>query len=162
GNGVGAAEGVDGDGLDAAYVRRAAVNVAGDPDAGTAGRDVEPLRGVRAVEDDPVRAVAALDGVAAAARLPAERVGPVAAGQGIVPGAAVDRQLHLAGGEVRGVQHVVTAQHVHHQGVFRVRAEDVHKGNRTHGGVDAIAEGPDLADIVSVGAVDDDRVGLAI
>src|SRR5262249_58210800 len=92
----------------------------------------------------------------------ADGVGPVAAGQGIGPGAAVDRQLHLAGGEVGGDEHVITAQHVHHQGVFRVRAEDVHKGNRTHGGVDAIAEGPALADIVSVGAVDDDRVGLAI
>src|SRR5262249_54812560 len=87
GGGVGAAERVEDDVLDAIEVHRAAVEVADDPGPGAVGRDVEPLREVRPVNDNPVRAVAALDGVAAVARVPDERVGARAADQGVVAGA---------------------------------------------------------------------------
>src|SRR5262249_52970486 len=91
GDGVGAAERIDCDVLDATEVHRSAVEVAGDPGPGAVGRDVEPLGGVRAVEHQGVAnaaGVAALDGVAAVARVPDERVDPRAADQEVVPGAA--------------------------------------------------------------------------
>src|SRR5262249_59690263 len=88
GDGVGAAEGVDRDDFDTVEVHRAAVEVAGDPGPRAVGREDEPLRQVRAVDDHRVRAATAVDGVAAVARVPDERVDARAAGQGVVPGAA--------------------------------------------------------------------------
>src|SRR5262249_30763391 len=167
GDGVGAAEGVDGDGVDAAEVHRAAVEVAGDLDPSAVGREVELLRQVRAVDDHRVGAASTLDGVAAVAGVPDEGVGARTADQRVVAGAAVhgqpDQLARVRREQVRGVYHVVAAQHVHRQDVHtRVLAGDMHEGNSTHGGVNASSDGPDLADIVYVGAVDDDRVGMDV
>src|SRR5204863_4701328 len=90
-----------------------------------------------------------------------------AAGQGVVPGAAVQNQLdqlaRVGRGEVRGVHAVVPAEGVHRQRVVpALRANDVHEGNRAHGGVDARPDGLDLGDVVAGGAVEDDGVGLAV
>ena len=56
GDGVGAAQGVEVDRLDAGEVHRDVADVAGEPDAIAVGRDTEILRVVRAVEDHPVGA----------------------------------------------------------------------------------------------------------
>src|SRR5205807_2517927 len=79
-DGVGAAEGVEVDRLDAAEVHGDVADIAGEPDAmewraGAAVGDVELLREVRAVEHNPVPAAALpVDHVAAIAGVPLERV----------------------------------------------------------------------------------------
>src|SRR5262249_38924877 len=123
--------------------------------------------GVGAVEGQRVEAVAAVDGVAAVTGVPDEGVVAGAAGQGVVAGAAVDGQLDMVRGQARGVQHVVAAEGVHLQDVEPpLRVADSHGGHLTHGGVDeggnTNSVGADLAEVVAVGAVDDDDVGLVV
>src|SRR5262249_18126688 len=148
----------------AANIHRAAVNVAGDPGPRAVGREGELVRGVRAVHDDPIPASAAVDGVTAVAGRPQEVVEALAAGQDVVPGAAVHGQLDQAPGKVRSVQYVVTAEGVDQQPVVRRhRIGDAHDGDRAHCGVDGSrSDGPDLADVGAVGAIDDNDVGLAV
>ena len=74
GDGVGAAEGVEVDLLDAVEVHGDVADVAGEPDPAAVGRDVDVLGDVGAVEQQRVGAGLALDGVAAVARVPDERV----------------------------------------------------------------------------------------
>ena len=74
GDGVGAAEGVDVDLLEAVEVHRDVADVAGEPNPAAVGREVDVLVDVRAVEDHRVGAALALDGVAAVAGIPHERV----------------------------------------------------------------------------------------
>src|SRR5262249_40817435 len=145
-----------------AEIHRDVAHVAGEANVTAAGRDHEGLGRVRAGEGQLVEAGLAVDGVAAVAGVPEERVAPLAAEDGIVARAAGHDQLHLAGGQVRGVDRVVAAQHVHRQGIYRVRTGDVRNWNGTHGGVDVRSDGPDLAEVASVGAVDGDRVGLTV
>src|SRR5262249_28452217 len=83
----------------------------------------------------------------------------------VVPGATVQDQPDPIRGQVGGVHLVVSAEGVQRQLVGRhLRAGDVHNGKRAHEGADArsVAQGHDLAEVVSVGAVDDDGVGLAV
>src|SRR5262249_43592039 len=95
GDGVGAAVGVDVDGLDADEVQDDVVDVAADPGAIADGRDVELLRDVRAVDHQPVGAgqpVAGhpVDDVVAVAGVPAEGVVAGRAGERVVSAAALD------------------------------------------------------------------------
>ena len=119
GDGVGAAEGVEVDGLDAGGVHRDVAGVAEEPEPASVGGDVDLFRRGGAVEDHRVVAVLALDDVAAVARIPHERIvagahqcligAPVAVdrvaaagadqrlrsgatGQGVVPVATVERR----------------------------------------------------------------------
>ena len=79
--GVGAAEGVEVDGLDAGGVHRDVAGVAEEPEPASVGGDVDLFGRGCAVEDHRVVAVLALDDVAAVARIPDERVvaGPIRA-----------------------------------------------------------------------------------
>ena len=70
GDGVGAAQGVEVDHLDAVEVHHDVADVAGEPDARAVGGDVELLAGVGAVEAQGVVAALALDCVAAIAGVP--------------------------------------------------------------------------------------------
>ena len=74
GDGVGAAEGVEVDVLDAVEVHRDGGDVAGEPHPAAVGRDVDVLVDVGAVEQQRVGAGLALDGVAAVAGVPDEGV----------------------------------------------------------------------------------------
>src|SRR5262249_11337426 len=95
--------------------------------------------------------------------VPDEGVAPLAADDGVVAGAARHGQSDQTGGQGGGVHRVVAAEGVHHQGgEDPPRAGDVHKGNKTHRGVDLSPDGGHLADVVPGGAVEDDRVGLAV
>ena len=118
-DGVGAAQGVDIDGLDVVEVHRDVADVAGEHRPPAIGRDVDVLVDVGAVEQQRVVARAAVDGVAAVAGVPDEGVvaraerghvvaapaddGVVAgaAGDGVVAVAAVDGEVDLAGVEPR-------------------------------------------------------------
>ena len=133
-DGVGAAQGGELDVLDAVEVHDDVADVAGQPHAAAIGRDVDVLADVGAVEDQRVGAGLALDGVAAVARIPDERVVAVAeqrhvvaaaaddgvvavaadervvalaAGDGVVAGAAVDGEADDAGRQGRGIDRVV-------------------------------------------------------
>ena len=92
GDGVGAAEGVEVDALDAVEVHRDVADVAGEPDAAAVGREVDLLGDVGAVEQQRVGAGLALDGVAAVAGVPDERV-VAGAHEGHVVAAAADDQV---------------------------------------------------------------------
>src|SRR5262249_23248014 len=163
GHGVGAAEGVDGDGLDAAQVHGDAADVAGEPDARAVGREVEPLRGVRPVEHQPVQAGAAVDGVAAVARAPQEGVEARAADQVVVPGAAVHGQLDHAGGQARGVHRVGAAEGVDEERVQDpVGVGDVDLGRQPQHVRCTDAGADDVDVVVPVAPVDDDGIGLTV
>jgi hypothetical protein len=73
-DGVGTAEGVDIDPLDAVEVHRDASGVAGEKHARAVGRDVDGLVDIRAAEIKPIEAGLTLDRVAAVARVPDEHV----------------------------------------------------------------------------------------
>ena len=73
-DGVGAAEGVEVDGLDACGVHRDVAGVAEEPEPASVGGDVDLFGRGGAVEDHRVVAVLALDDVAAVAGIPDERV----------------------------------------------------------------------------------------
>ena len=90
GDGVGAAQGVEVDPLDAVEVHRDVADVAGEPDATAVGGDVDLLVDVGAVEEHRVVAGLALDGVAAVAGVPDEGV-VAGAQQGDVVAPAADR-----------------------------------------------------------------------
>ncbi len=134
GDGVGAAEGVEVDPLDAVEVHRDVADVAGEPDPAAVGRDVDLLVDVGAVEQHACRcrpgprrcrcrrrgpservvagaqeghvvAAAAVDEVVAVAA--DQHVVAVAADDRVVAGAAVDRQLDHAGGQGGRVDDVV-------------------------------------------------------
>src|SRR5262249_43378324 len=162
--------GVDGDVLDAADVHRSAIDVAGEPGPTAAGRENDSLRQVRAIEHQRVpdeAAVARVDGVIAVAGVPDEGVVPRAAGQAVVPRAAAHGQPDELDGvrreQARGVHRVVAAEGVHPQRVDRAqRAGDGHKRKKARDGDSRRVETPrDLDGFASVGAVEDDGVGLA-
>ena len=88
-DGVGAAQGVDLDVLDAVQVHGDVADVAEQPHPAAIGRDVDVLADVGAVEHQRVGAGLALDDVAAVARVPDEGVVAVAE-QGHVVAAAAD------------------------------------------------------------------------
>src|SRR5262249_27356653 len=71
---VGAAQGVDVDGLDAGGVHGDGADVAGQPQVAAVGRQVDLLGDGGTVEDHRVLTVPAIDGVAAVAGVPHERV----------------------------------------------------------------------------------------
>ena len=71
---VSAAEGGDLDLLDAVEVHGDVADITEEPDAAAVGRDVHVLTDVRAVEQQCVDTILALDNVAAVARIPDERV----------------------------------------------------------------------------------------
>ena len=91
GDGVGAAQGVELDVLDAVEVHGDVGDVAGEPHAAAVGRDVDLLGDVGAVEQQRVGAGLALDDVAAVAGVPDEGV-VAGAEQGGVVAAAADRR----------------------------------------------------------------------
>ena len=140
-----------------------------------------------AEEEHRVGAVLALDGVVAVARIPLEHVvagaheghvvavvaedevvavaaeehvGALRAEERVVAGAAVDRQLDDAGGQ-RGRRHaVVAAQGVDDERIVGpLGVGDVHPGRQPEHG-DRGPRAEDVDDVVAVGAVDDDDVGL--
>ena len=74
GDGVGAAERVEVDPLDADGVHRDGAGVAEEPEPVAVGGQVDVLGAVGAVEEHRVGAGMAFDGVAAVARIPDERV----------------------------------------------------------------------------------------
>src|SRR5262249_54942348 len=92
GDGVGAAEGVEVDGLAVGEVHRPAGHVAEEAPPRAVGRDVDVLVGVRAVEQHGVEAVLTLDGVVTVTGVPHEGVvaGPQ---EGHVIAAAADHQV---------------------------------------------------------------------
>ena len=77
-DGVGAAQGVELDVLDAVEVHGDVADVAGQPHPPAIGRDVDVLVDVGAVEHQRIGAGLAFDDVAAVARVPDERVVAVA------------------------------------------------------------------------------------
>ena len=91
GDGVGAAEGVDVDVLDAGGVHGDGADVAEEPEPVAVGGQVEVLGAVGAVEEHRVGAVLALDGVAAVAGIPDEGVVAGAQQGEVVAAVAVDR-----------------------------------------------------------------------
>jgi hypothetical protein len=137
---VGAAEGIDADALDVVEVHDDIAEVAGEQGAPTVGRDREGLIPGAAVEEQGVGAVPALDRVAAVARIPLEyvvagaeegtvaallavgeivvvaaeqKVGAVAAENGVVAGPAVHRHAKIQASQIaRGAEGVVAAVHV--------------------------------------------------
>ena len=173
--------------LDVVEVHRHVGDVAEEEDAPAVGRDVDVLAGVGAEEQHRVGAVLALERVVAVARVPLEdvvagaheghvvavvaedevvavaaeeHVGALRAEERVVAGAAVDRQLDDAGGQ-RGRRHaVVAAQGVDDERVVGpLGVGDVHLGRQPEHG-DRGPRAEDVDDVVAVGAVDDDDVGL--
>ena len=96
GDGVGAAEGVDVDRLDAGGVHRDAADVAENVEPVAVGGQADLLGDVRAVEQHRVGAVLALDGVAAVAGIPDEGVVAGAQQGQVVAAVAVDRVVAVA------------------------------------------------------------------
>ena len=96
---VGAAERVDGDVLDAVRVHDDVADVAEEPEPRAVRGQVDVLVRVRAVEDHRVRAVLALDGVAAVARIPDESVVSVAEQRDVAALVPVDRVVSGASDE---------------------------------------------------------------
>ena len=92
GDGVGAAQGVEVDLLDAVEVHGDVADVAEEPNPAAVGRDVDVLVDVGAVEQHRVDAGLALDGVAAVAGVPDEGV-VAGAHEGHVVAAAADDQV---------------------------------------------------------------------
>ena len=95
-DGVGAAQGVELDVLDAVEVHGDVADVAEQPHPRAIGRDVDVLGDVGAVEHQRVGAGLALDGVAAVARVPDERVVAGAEQGHVVAAAAVDDVVAVA------------------------------------------------------------------
>ena len=93
---VGAAEGVEGDGLDAGGVHRDVAGVAEELEPASVGGDVDLFGRCCAVEDHRVVAVLALEDVAAVARIPDERVVAGTHQSRIGPAVAVDRVVPVA------------------------------------------------------------------
>ena len=143
---VGAAEGVEVDRLDVVQVHQHVRHVPEERRAPAVGRDVDVLRGVRAVEEHRVEAGLALERVVVVARVPDEGVVSSAHERGVVAVAAVDevvaaaadenidaeaavhRHPEAAGLEPRRVDHVVAAEAVERQAVepAGVGAGDAH------------------------------------
>ena len=98
-DGVGAAERVEVDLLDAVGVHRDVADVAEEPQPGAVGGQVDVLVDVRAVEEHRVVAVLALDDVAAVARIPGERVVAGAEEGDVRAAVAVDRVVAVAAEE---------------------------------------------------------------
>ena len=91
---------------------------------------------------------------------PSSDVVAVAADQHVVAVAAVGRELDRAGRQARGFDHVVAGQGVDRQPVVGgLGAGDVDLGGQAEHG-DAARVAGDGIDVVAVGAVDDDGVGL--
>ena len=88
--------------LDAVEVHGDAGDIAGEADAVAVGRDIDFLVDVRAVEEHRVVAALALDGVAAVARVPLERVA-AGAHQGHVVAPEADDQVVAVAAEERVV-----------------------------------------------------------
>src|SRR5262249_45103996 len=179
-NGVGAAQRVDLDVLDAVEVHGDVGDIAGEPRPGAVGRDVDALVDVGAVEPERVGARLPLDLVAGVARVPDERVvaraeqrhvvagaadddivAP-AAGDGVVAGAAVDREIDLAGVKRRSVDVVVAGKAVDVERVvgplgagdrhFRRQPVDDHR----------CAAAGDGDAVVAGGAIDGHAVGRSV
>src|SRR5262249_16786261 len=142
---VGAALGRHVDLLDAADVHGDGADVAGQPQPRAVGGDVDLLGDVGAVELQGVLAGLALDDVVAVAGVPHERVVAGAHLRRVVAGAAENLVVALAadqqvvarttfegelngpGGQAGGVDDVVAALSIDHQGVVGpFRADDVH------------------------------------
>ena len=96
GDDVGTAEGVEVDLLDAVRVHRDGALGAEEAQAFTVRRQVDLLGDVGAVEQHRVGAGLALDGVAAVARIPDERVVAGAQERQVVPSVPVDRVVPVA------------------------------------------------------------------
>src|SRR5207248_2960946 len=104
------------DGVD---VHGHAADVAGQPQPAAVGREVDVLADVGPVEHQRVEAVLALDGVAAVARVPHERVVPGPHQGHVVAAAARDQVEAVAAeqhvGPLAAGQDVVTRPAVHGQ-----------------------------------------------
>src|SRR5215218_7622308 len=136
---VGAAKRAEGDRLDVVHIHGDGGHVPGEPRVSAVRRDVNVLGDVRAVEQQRVGSILALDSVAAVARIPHEgvvagaekrrvvaasagdevvavaakkQVVAVAAGDGVVAGTAVDGDLDERREAVAGGEPVVAAVHV--------------------------------------------------
>src|SRR5262249_49739568 len=139
GHGVGAAQRIDVDFLDAVEIHDDIPDVTGELNALAVGRDIEALVDVGAVEQEGVHAVLTLDLVAAVAGIPLERVvagaengdvvalvaidetvavaaeqmvGTVATENGVVAGAAIARRADKGGKIAGGAEGIVPAIHV--------------------------------------------------
>ena len=138
---VGAAEGLEVDGLDIVEVHGDVGDVAEEARMIAVRRDIDLLGDDRAVEQHRVGAVLAIDGVVVVARVPDEhvvagahesdiiavaavdQVVAAAADDQIVAEAAIHRQRDLAGRQRAGVDDVVAALAVDGELVVRVRGE---------------------------------------
>src|SRR5262249_18380842 len=161
-NGVGATQGVDLDVLNAVEVHGDVAEIAGEPRAAAVGRDVDGLADVGAVEPERVGARLALDLVAAVARVPDERVVARATGDGVVAGAAVDREIDLAGIERRSVDNVVAGAAADHERVVGgLGAGDCHLRRQSVDDHRCAAAG-DIDAVVAGGAVDGHAVGRSV
>ncbi len=134
-DGVGAAQGVELDVLDAMKVHGDVADIAEQANPVAIGRDVDVLVDVGAIEQQRVGAGLAFDRVAAVARVPDERVIALAeerhvvaatanhqviaaaAGQRVVAVTAVQHEIDMAGTERRSVDGVVAAEAVDGQRV---------------------------------------------
>ena len=156
-------------------------------DAAAVGDDVDVLAGVRAEEQQRVGAVLAFDGVVAVARVPLEdvvagaeeghvvavvaedevvavaaeeHVGALAAEDRVVAGAAVERQLDDAGRQRGGGDAVVAARALMTSESFAPSELVMFTSAGRPSTDDRGAGAEDVDDVVAVGAVDDDGVGL--
>ena len=147
GQGVGAAEGAQVEGLQGGQVEGDRGDVAGQLDVVAGGGQVEVLADVGAVEGQPVGVGAAGDGVAGVAGVPGHRVGAGAGVDGVRGLVAV--QVVLAGPAGQGLGSVAPQQ-----GVVAVAAPE-----GGHLGVGERAVGLVDDDVVATGpAIDDDRL----
>ena len=185
---VGAAQGPEVDALDVVEVHRDVGHVAGEADPPAVGRDVDVLGDVGAEEEHRVGAVLALDRVVAVARVPLEdvvagadegHVVAVVADDEVVAVAAEEHvgalrlprsvslpappstvSLTMPAGSVDAVTPSLPPRALTTSAVVGpLGVGDVHQGRQPdHGDRGARAE--DVDDVVAVGAVDDDGVGL--
>ena len=178
--GVGAAEGVEVDAFDVVEVHRDVGDVAEEADPPAVGGHVDVLGDVGAVEQHPVEAGLALEGVVVIAGVPDEDV-VAGAHQGLVVAVAtvdqivalapeddvdaeptVHRQLDAVGFERAGVDDVVAPEAVQRQAVVGLlRGEDVHRRLQTED-VDPAGVAGGAEHVGAVGPVDGDRVGGAV
>src|SRR5262249_39029593 len=141
--------GVEVDPVNGDEVHRDVAHVAGQDNVTAVARDPEVLRRVRAVEGQLVEAGLAVDGVAAVAGVPDERVVPLAADDEVVAGAAGHGQSDHAGDQVRGVHRVVAAEGVDDERVPEpIGVDDVDLGRQpdhvSHGGTGCQADDVDV------------------
>src|SRR5262245_15490115 len=180
GDGIGAAQGLEVDMLDAVEVNRNVADVAEEADLMAVGGVVDVFVEVGPVELHRFVADLALDHITAVARVPGkdvvagdaehdviapapfDHVVAVTTDEDVVAVAAVLGQRDGVGRQARGVYHVVAGQGIDLQLIVGgLGAGDVHL-RRQAGHLDPAAVSSDRDGIVAVGAVDDDRVRGAV